>query len=389
MQQVLEKSATSAEPQQRPPRPEIYQGNVNKMDVLNLGEQGHDRAVPFQLKQGTQKDTFVLGMDAKNPGRVINVDTRETLDQMADEDYARTAILKRRGNELWVETPDEQVTRLTQEQIRQNPHLVQLTGTTGVEILDFDPEQNSILIHKIRPAAIGPVIAPVPEPLPPPLPGWKQRLVDLVGPIIVATTLVTGSHATTEAVPPPAHAVVETVPLEVPQDQIPETLQCPATKEMTVIPNDSLTGLLIKVNGLLRYSDANGNLDVTKLYKDLACMLVIPENRPIIKQYDKFVANMLDTIFQYRTQVGPLTGEMIYGLINDLNAARSKNLPPGANPQLVIIQTGQKYSVPDFSQGNIPVGPPLQPREEPKPIPTPEIVPHPAPPSPQPPGQRT
>ncbi len=365
------------------------------MDVLNLGENGQDRAVLFQLKQGTQKDTFVLGMDAQNPGRVINLDTSDKVLQMTPEDFTRTAILQRQDNELVIYTPNDQEIRLTQEQLRQNPHLIQLTGTTGVEILDFDPEQNSIIIHKTKPAAAPILLAP--EPLPPapiplPLPGWRQKILDLIDPVIVATTLVTGSPGSTpiETVPPPA--VVEPAPAEIPQ-QIPETLQCPATKEMTVAPGDSLTKLLVDVNGLPRYlADDGKSLDVQKLYKDLACMLVIPENRPIIAQSDSDVASLLDTMFQNRTLIGPLTPKMIYDMIDFLNAKRSKDLPPGASPQLVIIQPGQHFLTPDFSQPpknpdhNPPVIPPTKPEPQaplPQIIPNPPNIPHPSPPQPQ------
>lgn len=364
--------------EQKPPRPEIYQGNVNKMDVLNLGEQGHDRAVPFQLKQGTQKDTFVLGMDAKNPGRVINLDTSDRVSQMTPEDFARTAILQRQGNELSITTPSGQETRLTQEQIRQNPHLIQLTGTTGVEILDFDPEENSILIHKAKPGLF-PV--PIPAPFPVPFP-WMDRLKHiLLFPPIIGAGLVPGM------IPESPPAIVR--PVETPQDapqlefQIPETLKCPATKEMTVAPGDSLTKLLVDVNGLPRYLATDGKtLDIQKLYQDLACMLVIPENRPTIAQSDSDVASLLDTAFQNRTLIGPVTAKMIYDLIDFLNATRSKNLPPGASPQLVIIQPGQKFLTPDFTQP--PAGP--EPKAPLPRIPNPPIVPHPAPAQPQ--GQR-
>ncbi len=347
------------------PRPEIYQGNVNKMDVLNLGEQGHDRAVPFQLKQGTQKDTFVLGMDAKNPGRVINVDTRESLDQMTKEDYARTAILRRQGNELLVTTPyDEQEgIRLTQEQIRQNPHLVQLTDTTGVEILDFDPQKNSILIHKAkRDLPPIPLVDPIPVPdqipVPEPAPQipinrlreYQQKLITIIAAPIATVAMMGGHPAEVQPIPPPA--IVETIPapqnLEVPQvePQLDPSLRCEKTQSYQIKPNDFLTKALVDVNGINRYQNTDGSMDVNKLYRDLMCLLAIPDNQAALQSSDPAVANFVKDMMQSQDLFGPATSDKLLQGLQTVNSPNGQERYKNASKQLAIVQPGQLFYIP-------------------------------------------
>lgn len=343
MIQTLEKpvapeTAVKPPPENRPARPEIYQGNVNKMEVFNNGENGQERAVRFQLKKGEQGLSFVLGTDTQDPKRVLNMDSLKAISKMTDAQYAETAILQQQENSLSVLTPDGQDIRLTQEGLKQNPYTIKLNYASAVKILDFDPEKNSILICKTKPELPPVTVIPVPT--------WKQKLLKYVVPPLIMATSVFGPKPVDVKEPPPP-PIVRLV--EVPQDQIPETLKCPATKEMTVAPGDSLTKLLVDVNGLPRYLTSDGkNLDVQKLYKDLACLLVVPENRPVIHQSDNTVAGMLDTAFQNRTLIGPVTPKMIFDLVDTLNAQRVKDLPQNANPQLVIIQPGQKFQIPDF-----------------------------------------
>ncbi len=335
-------------PEQAPQRPEIYKGNVDKMEVLNNGENGNDRAVQFQLKKGTQGLTFVVGMDSDNPKRVLNLETLDKVSEMTDGEYSHTAILQQQDNNLSVLTPDGKDVRLTHEGLEHQPYKVRLNESTIVEILDFDPEKNSIVLHKVSNQPLI-TLVPLVDVIPPlPVPWWKKRIMDIVVPVAIGSTLLGNIPEQPAPIPPP--------PIERHiEAQVPEALQCPATKEMTVQPGDSITKLLVDVNGLPRYLTSDGKLNLDLLYKDAACFLVLKGNRQVLGQSDPVIADFLDTVLRNRDTVGPATGPMIYDSLKALNTANGKERFPGANSQLAIIQPGQIFMVPDFRTQAAPV----------------------------------
>jgi len=335
-----------------PPRPETYKLSVHKMEVLNNGENDQDRAVQFQLKEGqegTQGFTFVLGIDQSDPKRVLNIDSLEQVGAMTEDDYSHTAILQQMGNNLSVLTPDKQEVRLTKEGLKNQPYRVKLNSQTVVEILDFDPDENSIVLHKANDEPLLPPIVPI-APIPPiNIPWWRNLINKTVIPVTVATALTVGGIP--EFPPPPVPP--PTIERQI-ETQIPEALQCPATKEMTVGEGDSLTSLIIEVNGLSNYLTDKGDLDVDKLYGQLACMVAIKRNRDELANSDELAAGALDTMFVRRTTVGPLTAKRIYENLRDLNTKGGKERFKGASEQLAIIQPGQVYLVPFYGTQETP-----------------------------------
>lgn len=358
-------------PKEAKPTIPVTEAHELKMDKFNRGESGRDVAVPFNLKAGEQGFSFALMIDPKDDiekQRIINLpDTRDAFNLPKDA-QAQIAILQQKGNKLSIGFRDreEELERVDTD----NPKKIWFNVGTGFEILDFDPATHVITIHKIKnQLAVAPPVAPAPEPSPPTStpdkPSWR-RLVDVVPPIAVGL----GSAGIPQDKPP---AIIEEMPGGMPSAQpienflrptpivetetskveeapiVDESLKCPATKEFTIKEGQSLTRALIEVNGLGRYLNEEGKLDVDGLYKDLACLLVQPENFSGIESSDPKVAAFIKSVTggQVATLVGPLSADLIYDglrVLNENDPARK-----AYSDQLVIVHPDQKIQVPDFT----------------------------------------
>ena len=333
----------------QPPILETYQGTTNKMDVLNNGLNSREQAVPFQLKEGTQGFSFVLNVDPKNDQRLINLDNLEDVSRMTDAEFASNAIIQQVDDQLSILRPGEEDTRITQESLKDRPYVIRLNGTTGVEVIDFDPAKNSIVLHKVKLAKLLPPIIPPIAPS-----AWRRRLVDFVGPLVIGTALIAGTADKLDigGIPnPPSPSYVETVPDEIqwpkdnPTTERDPSLQCEKTEEVTMKEGDFLTKLLVDKNGWGRYLDTKGNINIPKMYEDLACMLSLPENQEVLKRTDPPAAAFISNVFDEKTirAVGQPTAESIYRGLSALNTARG-----GSSDQLAINQPGDTLKVPVF-----------------------------------------
>lgn len=359
-------------PKEARPTIPVTEAHGLKMDKFNRGESGRDVAVPFHLKAGEQGFSFALMIDPKDDmekQRIINLpDTRDAF-KLPKDAQAQIAILQQKGDKLSVRFRDRE--EVLKGVDADNPKKLWFNVGTGFEILGFDPATHVITIHKIKnQPVVAPPVSPVPEPTPTPKPIEKspfQRFVDIVPPIAVGLSTVgipqdkppviieemPGGMPSAQPIenflrPTP---IVETETSKVEEEApiVDESLKCPATKEFTIKEGQSLTRALIEVNGLGRYLNEEGKLDVDGLYKDLACLLVQPENFSEIESSDPKVAAFIKSVTgdQVATLVGPLSADLIYGglkVLNEDDPARK-----AYSNQLVIVHPGQKIQVPDFT----------------------------------------
>lgn len=370
-------------------------GNLKKMEVFNWGENGQDRAVRFQLKMGVQENSFALAIDAKDQERVINLDDSRRIADMSAKDLQTVALLQREGNNLVV-SKENSNRKVTQEQLRQTPLIIPLNENTGVELLDFDPRQNSIVIHKVKlqpkvtpQAPSGPETYPLPRPVPPretpptslpwpsekppPAPqeinNWRRKLIDIIGPFAIgAPTILAGEEAHNEPPPQPPPIVqeidqppqateqviptVEQQPVAPAETQIDQSLRCEKTQEFEIKEGDFLTKALVDVNGIDRYLGPDGKMDVNKLYQDLMCLLAIPENQAALESSDPLVAQFVRDMMSRPMEdlIGPATADRLFEGLQALNSPGGQDRYPGASSQLVVVQPGQEFQIPDFTK---------------------------------------
>lgn len=365
---TLPKEPLAPSPAMEKPTVPITEADNLKMDRFNFGEGGRDVAVPFQLKAGEQGYTFALQIDPANPNRMINLPDVRQIESMSPYQKHNTAIIKQNGDKLAI-TFQGKITEVSREELLRNPHKTALSRSVGFEVRDFDPQTHGIVIHRVKPEPlVVPPVSPVVEPAPAPKPTQKspfQRLVDVVPPF--AAGLSTAGMP--QDVPP---AIIEEMPGGFPSGQplenflapkpvvetqtsqpepeiLDESLKCPATREFTIKAGQSLTRALVEVNGLGRYLNEEGKLDVPALYRDLACLLVQPENFSQLEKSDPKVAAFIQSVTggEVPNLIGPLSADLIYGglrVLNENDPGRTRY-----HDQLVIIQPGQTFHVPDFS----------------------------------------
>ncbi len=144
----------------------VYQGDAHKMETFNEGENGEDRAVPFQLKAGEQGMSFALAMEHtgldpnKDPDRVVNLDDSRNIPELPPGQLESTVVMRQDGDTLVVKRATDPIdapgTRLTRDQLRSEKFTVNLDHVVGVDILDFDPALNRIVMHKtnVEPATL-------------------------------------------------------------------------------------------------------------------------------------------------------------------------------------------------------------------------------------------
>jgi len=346
------------------PDVKVYEGNVNKMGVFNEGENGQDRAVTFQLKMGVQENTFALAIDPKNGQRIINLEDSSKVQEMTPDELRTVALLQKQGNNLILSRTDKDL-EISQDSLREKPYVIQISDNLGVEILDFDPEQNSLTIHKTTLDRLSPdaFIAPLPvsegtsQSAPTGSEKLRKKILEIMGiPPIVGASLIPGQTATNETPPPPP--IVETIPADkIPENSLlyetHESLTCPATKEMKIKQGDFLTKLLVDTNGMKRYLKPDGTMDVKLLYRDLACLLAIPENQQALESSDPTVANFVKSVMNPDNQLifGQTTADKLLEGFFILNSPNGQERYPGASKQLMIVHEGQVFLVPYFTDG--------------------------------------
>ena len=349
------------------PNVKVYEGNVNKMGVFNEGENGQDRAVTFQLKMGSQENSFALAIDPKNDQRIINLEDSRKVQEMTPDELKTVVLLQRQKDTLILHREDGDY-QFSPQILREKPRVIQLNDQLGFELVDFNPEKNSITIHKVQLSQLNPDAIIIASPQSGPSlesqpvaqeqqKDWRRKLIDLMFlPPIVGSSLVAGQGTTHETPPPPS--IVETIPA----DQIPEksllyetheSLTCPATKEMEIKQGDFLTKLLVDANGMKRYLNPDGTMDVNLLYQDLACLLAIPENQKKLESSDPTVANFVKGMMDPENQLvfGQTTADKLLEGFFILNSPNGQERYPGASKQLVIVHEGQIFLVPYFTDG--------------------------------------
>lgn len=357
------------------PSIETYKGDVNKMEVFNGGENGVDKAVKFQLKMGVQKDSFALSVDSKDASRVINLEDSRKIDSMSDKQLESTLLMQKQGDKLAV-SKHNQSWEITQESLTENPVVIPLDDQTGIEIRDFDPAENSITIHKVKLNLVPAGIIPSPSTnaengliQPKDNRGWSQRLLDVIGvPAIAASAILAGQDNANYEQQPPAAPIERPLPADTPVGELQpldESLRCEKVMEFEIKQGDFLTKALVDVNGVDRYLDANGQMDVNKLYKDLMCLLVIPQNIAQLEKTDPTVAQFIKGMLDQNTAslVGSANATRLYDGLAALNSPQGADRFPNASKQLVIVQAGNRFLVPKFEKA------PHKPPEFPTPTP--------------------
>lgn len=346
--------------------PEIpeFEGSRHKMEVLNRGEVDengvhHDLAVPFQLKEGTQGLSFVVGLDNKDNERIINVETLDKVSEMSEEDFSHSAILQQVGDKLSILREGQEEIQIDKDKLQDGPQLIPLNDKLAVEVVKFDPEKNQIVLRKQH---IRTEVPPAPTVPPEVKRHWKQKFIDLFVPLVLAGSAITGGHDAAVAERPPVEHQVEVPPSDKmpeftitteegdvvgPKQEVDPSLQCETTVDFQFESGDYLTKALVDVNGWDRYVNSDGNINVDKLYEDLACMLALPQNREQIRTTDPAAANFIDGLFSADTKklLGEPTAKAIFEGLSALNKQRE-----GSHDQLVVNQPGDHFQVPKFGK---------------------------------------
>lgn len=335
----------------------VYQGDIHKMETFNNGENGQDRAVPFQLKRGEQGMSFAVSLKDSDPDTVINLDDSRKVSEMSPAQLQSTAVLTQVGNELVVSREDQEDVHLKPEEFADKKFRIDLDHNIAVEVLDFDPNTNRIIIHKVKKEPTS-VRVERPVPTDEQKQSWMKRLVTLIPAGILTVSSVTGG-GTVDANPLPPPPVVEqvptgpgyentpVVPIEQKTDEVDPSLKCEKTVDFEVKSGDSLTKALVEVNGLGRYLTTEGKLNVDKLYKDLVCMLAQEPNIEQVLKTDPVAGNFLKMVMsgENKDLIGPATATTIYDGLKALNTPERFDK---THDQLVVIQPGDNYKVPDF-----------------------------------------
>ncbi len=326
----------------------VYQGNVNKSEVFNNGENGEKRAVKYQLKMGINDNSLVFNVDGNNPERVIAIPTVNEYNELSEEERDKLVVLQRSGNELVISSLEGNDELVSEDMVDAKPVTRSMNDRISLRVLDFDPKTNSVIVEKVKNENPVPV-----SPLPPEKKSWwKKRLIDVIGPIAIGTATIVGGGDREVSPVPPSPFFSETTstrsegPAVVVEDD--QRLKCNESADYEIKSGGSLTRSLIEVNGLGYYLDASGKLDLPKLYDDLACMILMPENQDLLSKTDPTVANFVKSITsdEGRGVVGSLTPELIYDGLKSINMKDGVERYKGANDQLVIVQPGDQVKVP-------------------------------------------
>lgn len=323
-----------------------YEGSQAKMEHFNGSVDGREYAIRLAPRTGEQqvegKNALVLTVD-QNDGkkeRILNLDDNQVMEKNP-ADMPNALLLQQNGENLVITQGNNQK-EVSAADLKKGAAQVFLNDTVGIEVLDYNPADRSVLIHKIRRSGVHPVAGKGPL-------GW------------FTTGVVAGSSLlglSPDSMPPLPVPIVEAgempsmagdilVDRPVEQKILDESITCPAKETYTIKPGDSLTRALIEVNGLGRYLDGNGKLDVPSLYKDLACMLVLPENLAELERTDPAVADVIKGLMspESRAHTGPIDDEMIWVALGKVNKDPRF---PGASGQLAIVQPDQEVAVPKF-----------------------------------------
>lgn len=359
----------------------VYEGSGNKMDVLNTGQKNsegvsEERAITFKLREGLQGDKLIFMMDPKDPSRIIQMDKQLGKDPSvmdpADPKYISDAELESvvifskdpTDGSLRVSSAKGKDLQASAEMLKTGSMLFPIDPKTGLnlELVGYDPtgEKDFIVVQKAMTKAEA---APLPVE-----PGWRDKLVDIIGPIVIATGII-GGAADAAAIPDVPHdkdqatvTYVDQKPgpvIEIRQPEGPQqgefdpSLQCPATVEKTVQEGDSLTKLIVDENGVDRYlkkgEDGKFGLDVDALYEDLMCLLVQPENMAQLQNDDPEAASLITSMLELQKVTGSkITSEQLYDAFKDkLNTPERVQ---GANNQLVLTYPESKWRVPSYKK---------------------------------------
>lgn len=348
--------------------PIISYPQSQKMDRFRYGdtgkEGGKDVGVAVHLKAGEQNFSFALMIDPNDPKgeRIVNLpDSRPDKNNLNDKQWQRVGVLQQENNglgDLLVVTIGGIQRRVSKADLAGKPSKVWLSGTTGFEVLDFDPNTHVVTIHQIKRSA--PPVVPLVERKP----GWRRKLIDFIPPLIIGSggpAILPG-----DSVPPPPQPIIQETPEGMPSEQIltpvvegktpeaatPElddSLRCPATKEFTIKAGGSLTRALVEINGLGRYLTDEAKLNKDLLYRDLLCLIAQPENMQLLEERDSKVADLLKelTSEESRRLLGPLTADGLSEALAKLNSSDPSRR--GFNEQLVFVQPEDTVQVPQFS----------------------------------------
>lgn len=314
--------------------------NVKKMETLNSDDKF---AQQFSLRLGEQENSlsFTLGSDKE---RIINLDHVPVGEEAED-----VWTLQRQEDGSLSVRLGENSYHYSQDQLRDQTLVLPFKdGKVTLGVARYDPDGRTIDVYKFIEKPIMPPVVSKKKGF-----SWPKKLVTVVTAGGIATGAV--SEQPPEVVPPsyepvPIVETVEGMPsqqIQLEEKTIDESLSCPATEPYTINPGDSLTRALIVVNGLERYLTEQGRLNVDQLYKDLACLVIRPENIAELKKSDPEVAEAIEglTTPDSISLTGPLTNEMVHETLQKIN---ERERFPGAHQQLVVIQPNQGFAIPKF-----------------------------------------
>lgn len=348
--------------------PLISQAQTLKMNRFRYGdtgkeeEPGRDVGVAVHLKAGEQNFSFALMIDPNDPKgkRIVNLsDSRPDKNNLNEKQWQRVGILQQENNglgDLLVVTIGEIRRRVSKADLAGKSSKVWLSGTTGFEVLDFDPKTHVVTIHQIK--RLTPPVVPLVERKP----GWRRKLIDIIPPLIIGSggpAILPG-----DSVPPPPQPIIQEAPegmpsgealtekIDIPEVTTPEldeSLRCPATKEFTIKAGGSLTRALVEINGLGRYLTDEAKLNKDLLYRDLLCLIAQPENMQLLEERDSKVADLLQELNseESRRLLGPLTADGLSEALAKLNSSDPSRR--SFNEQLVFVQPEDTVQVPQFS----------------------------------------
>jgi len=345
-------------------------GAGDKMNVLNYGEkvseewaaktgkEREDRAVAFKLREGGQNDRLAFMIDPQNPDRIISpADTNSVnLQKLRDASLATALVFHKDGDKLIVTDAHGKDTEVSKQMLETGSYVFPLDPARGIALglvgygSGPDLQDDIIVLHKIEVAPTPPV--PIPETA-------RKKIVDILGPGILATAALTnldgGDKVTVTGIPREPGPIIEIKkPIEETtstpdQKEYKDPLQCEQFVPKTVQEGDSLTKLIVDVNGVDRYvtkgADGLFAMDVDLLYRDLMVMVAQPDNMTQLQKDDPEAASLVTAITEMKKVTGgSITSEELYDALK--SKLNSPERVAGANKQLVLTHVGSEYKVP-------------------------------------------
>lgn len=141
---VLDDPISTAEPAYE--RPRTYEGHLQAMEVLNRGnEELYHFAVSLQLKANEAGLPPRIFFGLSDERQIVSPAYPESI---SPENKAALVCLEMRGDSLVIRFGDEEQ-MFHKEDLLSYPVTVSLDETTGLEVIDFDPAKQHVVVQRI------------------------------------------------------------------------------------------------------------------------------------------------------------------------------------------------------------------------------------------------